>query len=258
MYKRQAWILAQPPASLGVHKKHVRLWFPETPPQEDSPDRARYLLAQEALRDAAAQLQPLTDSHCAALKADALARFGTTLLGAIAALNGGEGDPDFLLYLRAYGLASLRIPNLSSLYYFLTDVILDGQDPASGDFDTATAYTLFQLQQTIETIRAMRDTTSYFVTQVEARFRGTMAKASPQSIELLSLILARLAAKDPDLAFPSFGPYVQELAWFAEDWDIQIIQDVRTAKVIIPSIEDFPLKPHICEAISLKLAEYQH
>ncbi|MBX9718061.1 MAG: hypothetical protein K2X36_04375, partial [Microbacteriaceae bacterium] len=170
--------------------------------------------------------------------------------------TGGEGDPDFLLFIRAWVISKVSVPNVASIYAYVVDWLLKGQDP-SEDFERPFAYPLFQLQTIIETIRAMRDTTTYLVAQIEARFRGVMTRCLPRDVELFSTICASLdTTKATQYRFPGFGENSASLQWFAQDWDLTIEQEGNDVVVIINNPAEFPLRPHICEAISLKMASF--
>jgi hypothetical protein len=143
---------------------------------------------------------------------------------------------------------------LYSQFTFMIDTVLDGDSPEN-QLENPRAYTLFQFQQTLATIRAMRDTTSYLVTQIESRFRGCMDRASPCAVELLSHILGALGGTpaQPSYHFPGLGHYIAELAWFCEDWGVILTAADDDAVLVIPDSTKFALSPHVCEAASLKL-----
>ena len=48
------------------------------------------------------------------------------------------------------------------------------------------------------------------------------------------------------------------LDWFARDWDLSITEDSEQDQTIVTVLnpEEFPLSPHVCEEILLKLSRF--
>lgn len=179
-------------------------------------------------------------------------------------LSDGAIDPDLLLFIRGWTFASAAGPNASSQLSFLRDFLLDGLDPEADDFpfdEYPHNESFMILRRTIEAVRSMRNTKDWLVIKVEGGIVANMSQAPPAAMSLLISILAEfqnpVSQKRSVFKFRGTG-FATLLEWFARDWELSITEDRQRDLTIVTveNPEEFPLFPHVCEEILLKLSRF--
>ena len=271
-----AWLTHLNPRKFGVRSKDVLLWFPQfflarSRSSSFLPSAAfvdthaeKQDAAAKCLAEAAQHLVRFTAARSPIHKAQTLHLWSHAILSGLERVGDGLVDPDLLLFLRGWSFSAANIPNPSSQLIFLRSFLLDGLDPEVAEIPSESndyVDIILTLQRTIEAVRSMRNTKKWLVIKVEGGIVSNMSSAPPSSMNLLLSILGTF--QDPvtperhTFRFKGTG-HLPLLGWLARDWDLTLSEDTDADVTIVTvnNPDEFPLTPHVCEEIILKLSRF--
>ncbi|MBY0307448.1 MAG: hypothetical protein K2Q09_01775, partial [Phycisphaerales bacterium] len=294
LHALMTWLTIRNPRRFGVRPKDINIWFPGFKSVPATPSRPSSIISPESkayksltdivgegeetdpelkalrqissgtLENAAEMLTKFSQAPSPLHKLQLLRSWGQSLSLALEHISKGVIDPDLMLFLRGWTFATAGIPNATSQLRYLRDYVLDQLDPE--DVTDPENYEHCEiiaiLQRTIESLRAMRNTKDWLVIKIEGGIVSNMSDAPSQALNLLIAIISkfqkRVDRRRNSFVFPGAG-FAPILSWFARDWDLSITEnfDENTTTVSVLNPDDFPLTPHVCEAIMLKLSRFE-